>query len=118
MCGLNSIQLRNWQYAVKKLRNLPIGHFLGHIQNQLAIFLVGLAQQAAKLVEETRFFAAAAPGNVVRRLALGKVGQLRRFFTVVEELIKWALESASQLFQSLDGWDGVAIFDAGDIATE
>jgi hypothetical protein len=25
---------------------LPIGHFLGHIQEQFAIFLVGFAQQA------------------------------------------------------------------------
>src|SRR5579862_2686988 len=70
---------------------LPIGHFLGHVENQLAIFLVGLAQQAAKFVEETRFLAAAAPCDVVRRFTLGKVWQLRRFFTVVEELIKWAL---------------------------
>ena len=27
-------------------KQLPIGHFLGHIQQQLAIFLVGFAQQA------------------------------------------------------------------------
>jgi len=27
-------------------QRLPIGHFLGHIQQQLAIFLVGFAQQA------------------------------------------------------------------------
>ena len=49
----------------RKNRNLPISHFLGHIQNQLAIFLVGLAQQTAKLIEETRFLAGAAPGDVV-----------------------------------------------------
>ena len=74
-----------------KNSQLPIGHFLGHVQNQLAIFFVGLAQQAAKLVEEARLFAAATPGNVVRRLALGQVWQLGRLFAVVEELIKWAL---------------------------
>jgi len=28
-------------------KQLPIGHFLGHIQEQFAIFLVGFAQQAA-----------------------------------------------------------------------
>jgi len=40
--------------APKKL--LPMGHFLGHIEKQLAIFLVGFAQQAAKLVEVASLF--------------------------------------------------------------
>jgi hypothetical protein len=34
----------HWQYQPKKPQKLPIGHFLGHVQNQLAIFFVGLAQ--------------------------------------------------------------------------
>jgi hypothetical protein len=99
-------------------RELAVGHFLGHVQNQLAIFLVGFAQQTAKLVEEARLFAAAAPGNVVRRLALRQVGQHGRFFAVVEELIERALESASQLFQRLDSRNSMAILDAGDITTK
>ena len=52
--------------AAEPILSLSVGHFLGHVQNQLAIFLVGLAQQTAKLVEEPRLFAAAAPGDVVR----------------------------------------------------
>jgi hypothetical protein len=99
-------------------KRLPIGHFLGHIQEQFAILLVGFAQQAAELVEVARFFSGAAPGDVVRRLALGQVRKLRRLFTVVEELIKWAFERARQLFQRLDGRNRVAIFNAGNIATE
>ena len=43
---------------------------------------------------------------------------MRRFFAVVEELIKWALESASQLFQRFDGRDRVAILDTGNIAAK
>src|ERR1700756_1590065 len=75
----------------RKAQKLPIGHFLGHIQNELAIFLVGLAQETAKLIEKPGFLAATAPGDVVGRLALGEIRQLGRFFTVVEELIEWAL---------------------------
>lgn len=97
---------------------LPIGHFLRHIQEQLAIFLIRLAQQAAKLVEIARLFAGAAPGDVVRRPALGEVGQLGRLFAVVEELIKWAFESARQFFQRFNGWDSVAIFHAGNVTTQ
>jgi hypothetical protein len=33
-------------------------------------------------------------------------------------LIKWAFESARQLFQRLDGRDRVAILDTGNITTE
>jgi hypothetical protein len=43
---------------------------------------------------------------------------LRWLFTVVEELIKWAFESARQLFQRLNGRNRVAIFDTGNITTE
>ncbi len=43
------------------------------------------------------------------RLALRKIRQLRRFLTVIKELIEWALESASQLFQRFDGRDSMTI---------
>jgi hypothetical protein len=100
------------------MKALPIGHLLGHVKEQLTILVIGLAQQAAKLVEETSFFAGATPGNVITRLALGQVRQLRRFFTVVEELIEWAFEGTRQLFQRFDGRDSVSIFNAGDVATK
>jgi len=43
---------------------------------------------------------------------------LRWLFAIVEELIKWAFESARQLFQRLYGRNGVAILDTGNITTE
>src|ERR1700676_5305113 len=85
------------------IAELAVGHLLGHVQNQLAIPFFHLAQQAAKLVEKTCIFTDAAPGDVVRRFALGKVRQLRRFLTVIKELIEWALESTSEFFQRFDG---------------
>jgi len=97
---------------------LPVGHFLGHVQQQFAIFLVGFAQQAAELVEIARFFSGAAPGDIVGRFALGQVRKLRRLFAVVEELIKWALERARQFFQSFDGRNRVAIFNTGNVTTQ
>src|SRR5262249_55875484 len=101
-----------------KSENLSACHFLGHIQNQFAICFVGLAQQAAKFVEKARILAGAAPSDVVTRLALREVRQLRRLFTVVEELIERHFKSASELLQGLNGWNSVAILDAGDVATE
>src|SRR5262249_45617815 len=92
--------------------NLSAGHLLGHIQNEFPIGIVGLAQQAAKFVKKTRIFAGAAPSDVVTRLALREVRQLRRFLAVVEELIERHFESASELLQRFDSRHGVAIFDA------
>src|SRR5262249_6432904 len=97
---------------------LPVRDFLGHVENQLAVLFVGLAQQAAKFVEVACLFAGAAPRNVVTRLALRQIRQLRRLFAVVKQLIEWDLECTRQLFQRFNGGDGVAIFDARDVATE
>src|SRR5215470_8398754 len=97
---------------------LPIGHFLSHVEQQLAIFVVGLAEQAAKLVQVTSLLAGAAPGDVVGGLTLGQIRQLRWLFTVVEELIKRAFEGAGQLLQSLNGGNSVTIFDSGNVTTK
>ncbi len=97
---------------------LAVSHFLGHVQNKLAVPFFHFAQQAAKLVEKACIFADAAPGDVVRGLALGKIRQLRRFLTVIKELIEWALESASELFKRFDGRDSMAVLYAGNVTTK
>jgi hypothetical protein len=91
---------------------LAVGHFLGHVEDEFAVPILHFAQQAAKLVEKACIFADASPGNVIGRLALRKIRQLRRFLTVIKELIEWALESASQLFQRFDGRDSMTILNA------
>src|SRR5579862_127995 len=107
-----------FQQNVRSETSLSAGHFLGHIQHQLAVVFVGLAQQTANFVEKTRIFANAAPSDVVTRLALWEVGQLRRFLAVVEELIERHFECASQLLQRFNGRHSMAIFHAGNVATE
>src|SRR5258708_32299799 len=97
------------------IAELPVGHFLGHVKNELAIPIFDFAQQAAKLVEKACIFADAAPGDVVRGLALGKIRQLRRFLTVLKEVIEGALESASELFKRFDGRGSMAGLYAGKV---
>jgi hypothetical protein len=101
--------------VIAKLSN---GHFLGHVQDQLAIPFLHFAQQAAKLVEKAGVFAHAAPRDVIRRLPLGEIWQNGRLLAVIKELIEWALESACQLFQCFDGRYGMAILDAGNITAK
>src|SRR6266481_8991658 len=105
-------------YRQSPIVRLAVGHFLGHVEDELAIPFFHFAQQAAKLVEKACIFTDAAPGNIIRRLALGKIRQLRRFLTVIKELIEWALESASELFQRFDGRDGMAVLYAGNVTTK
>ena len=97
---------------------LAVGHFLGHVKDEFAVPILHFAQQAAKLAKKACIFTDAAPGDVIRRLPLGEIRQLRRFLTVIKELLEWALESASQLFQRLDGRDSMTIFDARNVATK
>src|ERR1700726_196982 len=98
--------------------NLPVGHFLRHVQDEFAVFIFYFAEQTAQFVEETGFFPNASPGDIVRRFALGKIGKLGWLFSVVEELIEWALEGASQFLQRFDGRDSMAIFHARNITAE
>ncbi len=120
VCAARPVRPPNTNYHCNKceIAELAVGHLLGHVQDELAISFFHLAQQAAKLVEKACIFADAAPGDVIRRLPLGEIRQLRRFLTVIKELIEWALESASQLFQRLDGRDSMTIFDARNVATK
>jgi len=97
---------------------LAVGHFLSHVQKKFAIPFFCLAQQAAKLVEKAGFLSDAAPGDIIGRFALGEIRQLRRFLTVIKELIEWALESAGQLLERFNGRDSVAILDARNITTK
>src|SRR5258708_32962756 len=91
------------------ITRLAVGHFLGHVENELAIPFFHFAQQAAKLVKKACIFTDAAPGDVVRRLPLREIRQLRRVLTVLKKLVEWALGSASQLFQGLVGPDTMTI---------
>src|SRR5258708_10450529 len=95
------------------IAELPVGHFLGHVKNELAIPIFDFAQQAAKLVEKACVFADTAPGDVVRRLALGEIRQLRRFLTLIKEVIEWALQSPSPLLQPFHGRDRMAHLNTG-----
>ena len=102
----------------RETAELAVGHFLCHVQDQLAIPFFRLAQQAAKLVKKACIFTGTAPGDIIRRLPLGEIRQLRRLLAVIKELIKWALESAGKLLQRLNGRDSMTILDTGYVATK
>src|SRR5229473_1096536 len=61
-----------------KDRSLTTSHFLGHVQQEFAVLLVGFGQQTAKFAKVPRIFSPTAPSVFLRRTALEQIGQLRR----------------------------------------
>ena len=92
-----------------------MGHFLSHVQEELAVAFVHFAKQPPELVQKTSFLSAGSKRDLVRGLAPEQVGKLRGFFAVVKELIERDLEGAGHLFERFDGWNGMAIFDARNV---
>ena len=97
---------------------LPCGHLLGHVEKQSAVTFFNTPQQAPKTPQITRFFAGGTPRDIVRALPLGKVRQLGWFFTIVEELVERHFHRSRQLFKGFDGWHGVTILNARDVAAK
>jgi hypothetical protein len=94
------------------------GHFLSHVKQESPVVFFNATHEPAKLVQKTSLLPDAAPNNIVGALALRKVGEDGGFFSVVEKLIERDFQSARQFLKRFDGRNGMAILDAGDIATK
>src|ERR1700722_299658 len=97
---------------------LAAGHLLGHVKQELAVVIFDATEKPAKLVQKTSFFSGAAPNNFVGIFALRKVGKLRGFLSVVEELVKRDFQRTSHFLERFNGRNGMAIFNARDIAAK
>jgi hypothetical protein len=104
--------------TIRASPELAAGHFLSHVKQEPAIVILDATQEPAKLAQKTGFFSCAAPNDFVGVFALRKVGKLGRFFTVIEELVERDFQGASQFLECFNGRNGMAIFNARDIATE
>lgn len=63
-------------------------------------------------------FAGATPGDFVRGFSLEQIRKFWRLLAIVEQLVQRNLKCPRQFLECFNGWNGVAIFDAGDIATK
>lgn len=98
--------------------DLAGGHLLSHVQQELAIAFFDATHEPAKLVQKTGLFPGASPNDIVSALALRKVGEGGRFFSVIEELIERDVQSACHFLESFNGRNGMAIFDARDVTAK
>jgi hypothetical protein len=97
---------------------LAIGHLLRHVQQQTTVSLVDATQQPAEATQEAGFLPGVSPRDIIRGLALGKIGELRRLLSIVEQLIEGNFQSASHFLKRFDGGNRVAILDARNITAE
>jgi hypothetical protein len=98
--------------------DLSGGHLLSHVKQEPTVIFFNATHQPAKLVQKTGLFPSAAPNDFVSASALGKVGKLGRFFSVIEELVKWDFQGAGYFLECFNGRNSMAIFDAGNIAAK
>jgi hypothetical protein len=98
--------------------NLASCHLLSHVKQETPVVVFDATHEPPKLAQKTSIFPDAAPDDIVSALALGEVGEDGWFFSVVEKLIEWDFQSARHFFERFDGRNGMAIFNAGDIATK
>jgi hypothetical protein len=98
--------------------DLAGGHLLSHVKQEAAVVFFNATHQPAKLVQKTGLFPCAAPNDFVRALALRKVGKLGWLFSVIEDLVERDFQGASYFLECFNGRNGMAIFDAGNIAAE
>ena len=98
--------------------DLAGGHLLSHVKQEPTVAIFNATHEPAKLVQKTSLFTGASPHDIVGAFALRKVGQLRRLFSVIEELIEWDVQRTRHFLERLDGRNRVAVLDARDIATK
>ena len=92
------------------------GQTCGEAQQQRALFGIHFGQVPLELAKFRRFFFGVAPEALV--VVGDEFARLGGFVAFVHHFVERHVESARPLFESLDGRDGVTVFDAGDVAAE
>ena len=98
--------------------DLAVRHLLGHVDKQPAVAFIATTHQPAQAAQQSRIFTLAAPCDLVSGFTLRKIGQLGRFFAVVEQLVERNFHRSRQFFERLDGRYGMAIFHARNVTTK
>jgi len=98
--------------------DLAVRHLLSHVHEQPTVAFVATTHQLAQAAQQARIFTLAAPCNLVSGFTLRKIGELGRFFSVVEQLVERNFHRSSQFFERLDGRYRVAVFDARNVTTK
>ena len=81
-----------------------------------ALLLIHLGEVPLELTELGGFLLGVPPQSLV--VIADKLARLGRLVALIHNLVKRHVESTRPLLESLDGRNGVAVLDAGDVAAE
>ena len=90
----------------------------GHEKDQAQFVFCETAEQAPELFENARVFARAAPECAASGFALRRFRYFWRLLAVVKQPVHGDFECVGELLERLNAGHGVAILDAGDVATK
>ena len=108
--------LVTWR-ANRRLRRLASANELrGQVKEELAVVVRSLGKKQAQPMQKTRGIAFDSPSIVARFCTERSRGKRRRVLSFVEDLVERDFHGAGEFFQSVNGGDGVTVFDARDVA--
>jgi len=97
---------------------LAPGELLGHEEQEFAVLVVNLAQEAPEARQRARILARTAPHDVVGGAAPRQLRQHRRFLAIVEQLVERHLKGARDFLDRVQRGHRVPVLDARDIAPQ
>lgn len=94
----------------------PMRNFLSDQKDECSFAGLHLAQQASHLMQVPSVLPPAAP--FTSRSSILGGWHFGRLLAIIKKLVHGNLKRASQLLQSLNRWDCVPVFYAGDVAAQ
>ena len=94
------------------------GHLFCEAVEEAAVAGSDFAEEAAETQEIVGVLSGGAEGHVIVGFGSGRPGGRRKGVAVVEMVVDGDFDGAGEFFESFDGRNGVAVFDAGEIATK
>ena len=91
---------------------------LGEAIEEAAVAGGDFAEEAAETVEVVGVVSGRTKGHLIIGLGMGGLGGLGKGVTIVEKKMDGDLDGAGEFLERLDGGNGMAVFDAREIAAE
>jgi hypothetical protein len=102
-----------------KNTGLSTCQFLGHVEQELPVFLVNLVEKAFHFLKETHFlFLLGIEHQFFRALQLAQVGQNRFSVSFIEKLMEGDFQCRREPLQGFERRHSVAVLDPGDVTTQ
>jgi hypothetical protein len=91
---------------------------LGEAIEEAAVAGGDFAEEAAEAVEVVGVLSGGTKGHTIIGFGMGRPGGRGKGVTVVEKIMDGNLDGAGEFFEGLNGGNGMAVFDAREIAAE